>query len=173
MIHYRLPQHCVSVATLSTTRAIPLSFDQIIDQRSNQVTRVFATVSSAINTKCPGPLSNLVASLQLEMIHDDNLPLANHADARQENIFADQLETIAIEQQDELVDGEEDEDEEARAVNEAQLVNDMLQDQPDDLPIGQQEGFVDDGAIRVVDDEPLIENMTQDHQEGDAKNKSS
>lgn len=27
MIHYRLPQHCVSVATLSTTRAIPLSFD--------------------------------------------------------------------------------------------------------------------------------------------------
>lgn len=72
-----------------------------------------------------------------------------------------------------MVDGEEDEDEEARAVNEAQLVNDMLQDQPDDLPIGQQEGFVDDGAIRVVDDEPLIENMTQDHQEGDAKNKSS
>lgn len=49
----------------------------------------------------------------------------------------------------------------------------MLQDQPDDLPIGQQEGFVDDGAIRVVDDEPLIENMPQDHQEGDAKNKSS
>lgn len=48
----------------------------------------------------------------------------------------------------------------------------MLQDQPDELPVEQTKGFVDNGATRVVDDEPLVEDISQDHHEGYAQNES-
>lgn len=74
----------VSPTILSTTRAIPLTFDQMMDQRLDQVARdkifVFVMISSVISTIPPFPLLDLAASSQFEVTHDDNLPSTNHAD---------------------------------------------------------------------------------------------
>lgn len=50
-------------------------------------------------------------------------------------------------------------------MNKEQLVDDMLQDQPEELHFEQKEGFADDGKARIVNDEPLVDNMLQNHQE--------
>lgn len=81
----------------------------MMEQRLNQVTRdrvsAFATISSIISTRHPGPLPNLAASSHFAVTHDDSVPSTDHVNVHEENITTSQPKSIVVGQQDEPSEG--------------------------------------------------------------------